>query len=198
MGNFANTLFSVLLGWVQSMVSWLWQLGGSDGAGGFMAWVLDNWLLLVILLCAVGVIIDLVVYLLRWQPYRVWRSFWRRLSGEETEMEDAAEADDAVAEAAEPRRWVYADGSTALETPQEPALPDMAPAGVQEDAQMQLKAPVRPARRVIPARRRRAADGSEEYLLPDLGGEQQAYHQPYYPPQWHTGEQKTLDEGDNV
>ena len=68
----------------------------------------------------------------------------------------------------------------------------------QEDAQMQLKAPVRPARRVIPARRRRAADGSEEYLLPDLGGEQQAYHQPYYPPQWHTGEQKTLDEGDNV
>ena len=75
MGNFANTLFSVLLGWVQSAVSWLWQLVGADGASGLMGWVLDNWLLLTIALCLVGVAVDVVIYLIRWQPYRVWRFF---------------------------------------------------------------------------------------------------------------------------
>jgi len=190
MGNFANTLFSVLLGWVQGAAAWLWQLMGSEGAGGFMSWVLDNWLLLVILLCAGGVVIDLIVYLLRWQPYRVWRSFWQGINGPEEEpvMEDFANTGEA-------RQWVYADGSTAMETG--PA-PEVNPAPIhQEQADMQLQSPVRPARRVIPARRRRAADGSEEFVLTDLGGTRQAYHQPYYPPQWHTGEQKTMNKGDD-
>ncbi len=192
MGNFANTLFSVLLGWVQGAAAWLWQLMSSDGAGGFMGWVLDNWLLLVILLCAAGLMIDLVIYLLRWQPYRVWRSFWQQLD-EEDEEEGLPEQ---PADTGEIRQWVYADGTTAMETG--PA-PEIAPAPVQQELpDMQLKTPVRPARRVIPARRRRAADGSEEYLLPDLGGVKQAYHQPYYPPQWHTGEQKTTNEGDDT
>lgn len=197
MGSFANTLFSILLGWVQNAVSWLWQLAGSDGAGGMMAWVLDHWLLLVILLCAAGVVIDLVVYLIRWQPYRVWRSFWQRVSGKD---EEELEAEDALPQVVESRRWLYADGSTEVETPQEQSQPEVHPgtAVPSELPEMQLKAPVRPVRRVIPARRRRAADGSEEYLLHDLGGEKQAYHQPYYPPQWSHGEQKTIDEGDNA
>lgn len=195
MGSFANTLFSVLLGWAQSAVSWLWQLVQSDGAGGFMGWVLDNWLLLVVLLCVAGVLIDWLIYLLRWQPYRVWRSFWRRLTGKDEEEAEIA----ALPETSEARQWVFADGSTTLETTPAPEAAEFAGTAPQPgQPEMQLNAPVRPARRVIPARRRRAADGSAEYLLHDLGGEKQAYHQPYYPPQWHTGEQKTIDEGDNT
>lgn len=194
MGSFANTLFSVLLGWVQNAVAWLWQLAGREDAGSFMGWVLDHWLMLAVLLCAAGVVIDFVVYLLRWQPWRVWRSFWGRLlSGDE---EEAAEP---VAEEAPvvPRQWVYADGSTAIEAPPQPAAVQPAVPDMEE---LQLDAPVRPVRRVIPARRsrRRAADGSQEYLLPDLGGEKQAYHQPYYPPQWNTGAQETINEGDDA
>lgn len=75
MGNFANTLFSVLLGWVQSATAWLWSLITSDGADGLMGWVLDNWLALAVGLCLLGLAVDGIVYLIRWQPYRVWRSF---------------------------------------------------------------------------------------------------------------------------
>ena len=33
---------------------------------------------LLIALCVLGVALDLLVYLLRWKPYRVWNSFFRR------------------------------------------------------------------------------------------------------------------------
>ena len=180
MGSFANTLFSVLLGWVQNAVSWLWRLISSDGADGFMSWVLEHWLLLAILLCAAGALVDLAVYLLRWQPYRVWRSFWQRLRGTD---EEEAEAVQAPAESVE---WVYANGVRVTEE---------LPAGQTPLPDMRLQSPVRTAQRVIPARRRRTSDGSMEYVLPESESSQQAYHQPYYPPQWHTGEQHRTDGG---
>ena len=87
MGNFANTLFSVLLGWVQSATAWLWSLMTSDGAGGLMGWVLDNWLALAVGLCLLGLAVDWIVYLIRWQPYRVWRNFLRGRDEPEQEEE---------------------------------------------------------------------------------------------------------------
>ncbi|MBQ3484611.1 MAG: hypothetical protein IJA77_03795 [Clostridia bacterium] len=182
MGSFANTLFSALLGWVHGVVAWLWKLVTSDGAGAFVKWISSNWLLLVILLCAAGIIVDLVVYLIRWQPYRVWASFGSRFSApEEIETEDEAHT---------PRKWIYADGSTAMEEappqPQQPVLTDD-----------HLQAPVRPVKRVTPARRRRISEDSDEYILPEIGGSGQAYHQPYYPPQWQSGTVQK-DEGGNA
>lgn len=183
MGSFANTLFSVLLGWVQSAVSWLWHLVSSDGAGGLMSWVLENWLLLVILLCGAGVLIDLAVYLLRWQPYRVWRSFWQRVRGMEDEDEQPV-----MAPQEEQVQWVYATGLRVSE--EIPVVQDQP-----SERDMQLQSPVKPVQRVIPARRRRAADGAVEYVLPGSENARQAYHQPYYPPQWHTDEQQRTDGG---
>lgn len=179
MGNFANTLFSVLLGWVQSAAAWLWGLIGADGADGLMGWVLDHWLMLAICLCLLGVAVDLIVYVFRWQPYRVWLSFWRR--------EPAEEAEPAAPVEEEPMQWVYATGETAPEPyPPVQAIP--------EEPTPQL-APERTVQRVIPARRRRTADGSVEYVLPPTGDVQQGYHQPYYPPQWHTSEHQPTDGG---
>lgn len=174
MGNFANTLFSALLGWIQSALAWVWGLFGSGGAHGMAGWLLDNWLLLTIVLCAAGVAIDLIVYLIRWQPYRVWRSFWQRRRGDEAEQEAVPE----------PLQWLYADGKLVTEQQAyEPA------------ADMQLEVPVRPAQRVIPARRRYAADSPEGYVLPSGEAVQGGYNQPYYPPQWHTGEHHTTNGG---
>ena len=156
MGNFANTMFSVLLGWVQRTAAWLWELIGSDGADGLLGWVLDNWLGLAILLCLAGVAIDLVVYIVRWQPYRVWRSFLHR-HDEEPEAEPLPVAEERL-------QWVYANGETALE----PEVPEEVLAD---------ELPPQPAPRVIPARRRRTEANADAYA-------QQGYHQPYYPPQW--------------
>ena len=160
MGQFANTLFSALLGWVQSVAAELWGLVTNADVSVWMAWILDNWLPLVILLCLGGVVLDFVVYLIRWQPYRVWGSFLHRLTGKEEE--ETAEQMQPVPS----RKWLYADGSVAEEEIHAPLQP--AP-------EEKLEAPIRPVRRAV----RRASP-------------EQAYHQPYYPPQW----QRTNEQGE--
>ena len=106
-------------------------------------------------------------------------SFLRRGHQEEEEEE-------APPQVSVQRKWVYADGTTAME--EVPVEPVCKPKETQEHREEQhLDAPVRPVKRVIPARHRRTSDGSDEYILPDLTDEQ-AYHQPYYPPQWSRAE----------
>ena len=137
MGTFADTMYTLLLGWLRSAAYSVWQLCTGADAAAWFRWVLDNWLSLVLLLCGAGLFIDLVVHLLRWQPYRVWASFLRSLTGRKEKLE-AVQPDTGGY-----RRWVYADGTTRVE---EVDAPGEAPA---EPAQ--LDAPVRPVRRAIPA-----------------------------------------------
>ena len=93
MGSFANALFNGLFGWVQSAVRSLWNIFTGDPKHSFLAWVGDHWILLAVLLCAAGLICDLGVYLLRWQPFRVWRSNWERRRRRKEETEEEAETE---------------------------------------------------------------------------------------------------------
>ena len=98
---------------------------------------------------------DFLVYLLRWQPYRVWRSFLQRLKGKAEEAPEAT-PDQPVSV----RRWVYADGSTQVEEIPEGGFQSNLP-------EEYLNAPIRPTRRMA----RRAS-------------QEKAYNQPVYPLQW--------------
>lgn len=161
MGQFASMLFSALLGWVQTAASWLWGLLTNADGNAWLKWLMDHWLLLAIILCLGGLVIDFVVYLIRWQPYRVWRSFLSRFS-----CKDDVEETEEPAQPVFQRKWLYADGSTSVEDVHEP---------LQEQPVHQsekLDVPVRPHRRM--ARR----------TTPE-----QAYHQPVYPPQWQHNQQ---------
>lgn len=160
MGQFANMLFIALLGWVQTAADWLWGLVTNTDVSAWLRWLLDNWLPLTLLLCLGGAVIDFVVYLLRWQPYRVWGSFLHRMKAKDIP---------APAEETKPlfqRRWIYADGSTAVEDVR---------GGYQEPPVQsgQLEAPIRPVRRLA----RRSTP-------------EQAYNQPVYPPQWQHNTQE--------
>lgn len=167
MGQFANTLFRALLGWVQTAAAWLWALITDADAGQWLVWLGENWLTLVILLCLAGMAADFLVYLLRWQPYRVWRSFLNRLHRREQSPDEAA-AEQPVFQ----RRWIHADGSTTVEEVR--AFPRGA-----EEGEQSLDAPLRPARRVA----RRASL-------------EQAYHEPVYPPQWQHNTQENQGENE--
>lgn len=121
MGSFANSMFSVLLGWVRGAVNWLWRLFTSEQSSGMVAWLGEHWLVLAAVLCAAGLVMDLVVNTLRWQPYKVWASFFRRLFGRKRQEEPA------------PRRpvrraWVYADGTAREEEPEAAPEADAWPA----------------------------------------------------------------------
>lgn len=110
MGNFANTVFSMMLGWLRTAVSDIWDLFTASDGSSLLTWIGNHWIHLVLILCVAGTAIDIVVHLLRWRPLTVWASFFRRLRRHGRD-EDEAETE-------HPRRkrhqqWVYADGSTA-------------------------------------------------------------------------------------
>lgn len=78
MGAFADTLFSVLLSWVQSAVGSIVTLVQSGGDRGLLAFLGNNWLFIVLVLVAGGLVVDWLIWLLRWQPYHVWATRARR------------------------------------------------------------------------------------------------------------------------
>ena len=142
MGQFANTLFSALLGWVQSAAAEVWNLVTNADVSLWLRWLLDNWLPLTLMLCVGGVVVDFIVYIIRWQPYRMWGRALHRLKSKDGA--DAALLDQAVPS----RRWLHADGSVTEEEVRPPIL------DTQEET---LEAPIRPIRRVA---RRTSAEQS--------------------------------------
>lgn len=195
MGGFAKTMYNALLGWLRGITAWVWQSAGdgeqlvSEASGSWLRWLADNWLPLVIILCAAGVLIDVIVYIIRWQPYRVWLRFLRALTGKDKPSEQEAAADTGS-------QWVYADGTTVSQTEIRggAAWDVTARHGAADD---RLAAPVRPVKRVMPARVRKAPDGSEQYILPTEQDGARSYHQPVYPPQWHGAAQHPSDSHDH-
>ena len=79
MGSFANTVFSLLLGWLKGLISMIWSALTSEGGDSFFTFIGNNWIKIVVILCAAGLAVDFAVYFFRWQPYKVWQTFLRRL-----------------------------------------------------------------------------------------------------------------------
>lgn len=139
MGSFANSAFSIILGWIRSAVSGLWQMVFATGDNDFIRWIGDNWLALVIALCAVCTLVDVIIHLIRWRPMQVWASFFRRLRSRDEEEE----AEETRPTAAVRREWYYPDGTARTE---EVLMPE-------EEAYAQQPAWVQPA----PSRTRSAS-----------------------------------------
>ena len=76
MGSFANSLFKVMLGWLQTAVSAVWSAFTSENGSSVFNWIGRHWILLAGILCVIGLVTDLCVYIFRWKPYKVWKSFF--------------------------------------------------------------------------------------------------------------------------
>ena len=75
----ANGILTVVFGWVPSFATSVWNWFNGKQDNGLFAWLADNWKGLVLTVAVIALVVDLVVYLIRWRPYRVWISFYRRL-----------------------------------------------------------------------------------------------------------------------
>ena len=64
-----------MLGWLQTAVSAVWYAFTNEKGNSFFNWIGRNWLLIAGILCIIGAAADLCVYILRWKPFRVWKSF---------------------------------------------------------------------------------------------------------------------------
>ena len=65
MGSFANTVFSILLGWMQSLISMIWSALTVRNENSFLHFIGKNWIIITVVLCAVGLLADFAVYLFR-------------------------------------------------------------------------------------------------------------------------------------
>ena len=78
MGAWADSLFTVLMSWVRALVNGIWALFSSDHTT-ILEFLGKNWLMIAAALIAAGLVIDWLVWLVRWQPYHLWARRLRRL-----------------------------------------------------------------------------------------------------------------------
>ncbi len=78
MSGFANTVFTLMIGWFRTVVSLIWSGLTDKNGGNLFTWIGDHWIVIVLILCAVGTVVDLSVYLFRWRPLDVIRSYFDR------------------------------------------------------------------------------------------------------------------------
>lgn len=99
MGTLADSLFTVLMSWVRALVNALWALFSADHTT-VLEFLGKHWLMIAVVLIAAGLVIDWIIWLLRWQPYHLWAQRARRLlrieSGEDEEEEEELRAHAAV------------------------------------------------------------------------------------------------------
>ena len=85
-----------MLGWLKALANWVLKLFNLAGSGGNpLLWLSENWLKLLIILLVAGVVLDWLVWMIRWRPYWVWFrkkriivNDERLLKGEELDEED--------------------------------------------------------------------------------------------------------------
>ena len=91
MNTFADTLFSVLFSGIRSLVEGIWSSVVKGNYSNFFHWLGDHWLWLVLILCLICTAIDFIIWMIRWRPYLVWRTkfrrFLRRMRGETAEAQ---------------------------------------------------------------------------------------------------------------
>lgn len=72
--GYSSAIVDAMLGWLKGFANWvlrLFNLAGSAGTSPLL-WLSHNWLFLLIVLMAIGVTGDILVWLVRWRPHWVW------------------------------------------------------------------------------------------------------------------------------
>ena len=62
-----------MLSWMRWLTGWFWSIANSGATGGgFLRWFADHWVSLAVFLIIAGVIIDWLIWMIRWRPYWLW------------------------------------------------------------------------------------------------------------------------------
>ena len=68
----AKGFIEVLLSWMRLITGWVWDFFQADMSGGFLVWFDNHWKGLAVALVIIGVLIDWIIWMIRWRPYWVW------------------------------------------------------------------------------------------------------------------------------
>lgn len=72
--GYSDTIVNAMLSWLKGAANWVLRLFDLSGSGGIspLEWLSRNWLKTLIVLVVVGVVLDRVIWFIRWRPYWVW------------------------------------------------------------------------------------------------------------------------------
>ena len=72
--NYSNTIVSGMLSWLRGIANWainLFNLSGERSLS-LLTWFSEHWVGMLITLIVLGLVIDWLVWIIRWRPYWVW------------------------------------------------------------------------------------------------------------------------------
>lgn len=84
MNILADRLFNLMLGWTRSLFNSIWNLLTNDQQG-FIGFLQRFWLPILVILVVAGTLADYIIWLVRWRPYFVWRTWLRQQTGKRRE-----------------------------------------------------------------------------------------------------------------
>ena len=181
MSNLGKTIYSVLLVWMRAVNDWIWSLVNGGGEGLYKL-VLAHWKTWLIVLVVTGMVVDWLVWMVRWRPLRL--IFGKRVNvpepQDEADWEDEDEPyyrpdDDADLDSA----MAHADWTdTTLRTLSE-IDPDWADNLSLDAPEVLDYAPPEPPRRTVDDP---WAETPDEYFYDVDDGETEPAPQPYAPP----------------
>lgn len=70
MSGIGELAYMLLLGWMRALVDWFWLMVSGGSSGGWQ-WFLSNWKIWLVILLGGGLVIDWLMWMVRWRPYRV-------------------------------------------------------------------------------------------------------------------------------
>ena len=70
--GYSNAIVNAMLGWLKGLASWVLKLFNLSGGFSPLKFLADHWLQLLIIFLVIGVVVDLLVWLIRWRPHWVW------------------------------------------------------------------------------------------------------------------------------
>ena len=72
--GYSNAIVGFMLGWLKGLANWvlrLFNLAGSVRVSPLL-WLSQNWLKLLVFFLVLGIVLDRLIWLIRWRPYWVW------------------------------------------------------------------------------------------------------------------------------
>ena len=70
--QFAENVLEIMLSWFRALMRGVWSLFTGSSGGSLLSWLSGSWKSLLVILLTIGVVTDVVVYLLRWRPFWWW------------------------------------------------------------------------------------------------------------------------------
>ncbi len=150
MNGLANAILTLLLSWLRVIINRFWSLVNSETGTSFYTFLSQHWLTILLVLLVGGFLVDRLIYLIRWQPFRVWFGRkWKSTDTQETYDPYPAQAyqqqppvaDPAYLQPAPPAEPGYAQPAPAAEPHWQPEATNLYPSASPRPAETTVYAP---------------------------------------------------------